>query len=648
MIRRTIIILVMALPLCSIAQKNKNTLDSLERLIKSQTDSTLVGTYNELTWQYRLVDRDKAIDYGNKAIALGRQVNYLKGVAQAYNDLGIIFFDKENYDTAIYLYNQAVVMRQQMKDERGLAQLYLKIGIIYQKQGKFAEALDFQLKGLPLFEKFKDDKGTSYSLNNIGILQQNLGRYDQAISYLERSVVIKEKIGDKIGIAGSYVNIANIYLLKEDFAKAESYYQKAVDLSRQLDDKEYLANALNNLGNLHLRAKTYDKAIPLIRESFQLRSELQDTKGMVSCLNNLGDIYIEKKMYDSAQVLLTDALNRGLKAVNCAPEVNKIYLSLSKLYEKTGDVNKALEMYKNYAVGKDSLFSDDLGKRFAELEVKYETVKKEQIIEQNAHKQQQDEKDKKILLSIIIGIAGVVLLASLLIYSQYKKNKLKKEAQFQQTLRQQQESATKAVIEAEEEERKRIARDLHDGVGQMMSAAKMNLSSFESDLQFANTEQRLAFEKIIGLVDESCKEVRSVSHNMMPNALLKSSLASAVQDFIDKLDKKTLEVHLFTEGLNERLDSNVETVLYRVIQECVNNVIKHSGANTLDISVIKDKDGISASIEDNGKGFNTANKKSFEGIGMKNILTRIEYLKGTVEFDSTPGKGTAVTIHVPL
>jgi two-component system, NarL family, sensor kinase len=645
---RLLITTLVALPLICFAQKNKRTLDSLERLVSVQKDSALVGTYNELTWEYRLVDRDKAIDYGNKAIALGNKLNYVKGVAQAYNDLGIIFYDKENYDTAIYLYNMAVGMRQKMNDERGIAKLYNKIGIVYQRQGKFAEALDFQLKALPLFEKFKDDIGVSYSLNNIGILQQNLGRYDEAIIYQQRSIAIKEKIGDKIGLAGSYVNIANIYLLKEDFARGEDYYKKAVDVSRSLDNKEYLANALNNLGGLHLRAKKYDAAIPYINESYQVRAELKDTKGMVSCMTNLGEIYIEKKMYDTASALLNDALQRGLNAVNCAPEVNKIYQSLSKLYERTGDMPKALEMYKKYATTKDSLFNDDLSKKFAELEVKYETVKKEQIIEQNEHKQAQDAKDKKILQSIIIGIAGVVLLASLLIYSQNRKNKAKKEAQFQQTLRQQQEAATKAVIEAEEEERKRIARDLHDGVGQMMSAAKMNLSSFESNIQFNNTEQRLAFEKIIGLVDESCKEVRSVSHNMMPNALLKSSLASAVQDFIDKLDKKTLQVHLFTEGLNDRLDSNVETVLYRVIQECVNNVIKHSGANTLDITVIKDKDGISATIEDNGKGFDVSNTKNFTGIGMKNILTRVEYLKGTVEFDSIPGKGTAVVIHVPL
>jgi signal transduction histidine kinase len=181
-----------------------------------------------------------------------------------------------------------------------------------------------------------------------------------------------------------------------------------------------------------------------------------------------------------------------------------------------------------------------------------------------------------------------------------------------------------------------------------MSAAKMNLSSLESRLGFNNDEDKLAFEKIVNLVDESCKEVRSVSHNMMPNALLKSGLSSAVKEFIDKIDSRVLKVNLYSEGLNERIDSNVETVLYRIIQECVNNVIKHSGANELDISLIKDADGIAATIEDNGKGFSVVDKTRIKGIGLKNIRTRIEYLKGTVDFDSAPGNGTLVAIHVPL
>jgi signal transduction histidine kinase len=215
-------------------------------------------------------------------------------------------------------------------------------------------------------------------------------------------------------------------------------------------------------------------------------------------------------------------------------------------------------------------------------------------------------------------------------------------------LMKQQELAVKAVLEAEENERQRIAKDLHDGVGQMMSVAKMNLSAFESDISFNGSDQKQSFEKIIQLVDESCKEIRTVSHIMMPNALLKNNLGAAIHDFVDKLDNKTLQVHVDTEGLEERLDSNIETVLYRVIQECVTNVIKHAGATSLDISLIRDKDGISGTIEDNGKGFDISDKEKFEGIGLRNIITRIEYLKGTVDFDSKPGSGTLVAIHVPV
>jgi signal transduction histidine kinase len=225
---------------------------------------------------------------------------------------------------------------------------------------------------------------------------------------------------------------------------------------------------------------------------------------------------------------------------------------------------------------------------------------------------------------------------------------MRQQRKIQTEIIKQQDISTRAILQAEENERKRIAADLHDGVGQLMSAAKMNLSAFEHDLPFKSDEQKSAYEKAIALVDESCREVRSISHQMMPNALLKSGLSSAIKEFIDKIDSSIIKINLHTEGLNERLDSNIETVCYRVIQECVNNVIKHSGANTLEISLIKDEDGISATIEDNGKGFNSKEVEKVEGIGLKNIRSRIQYLKGTVDFDSEPGKGTLVAIHVPV
>ena len=626
--------------LSSSAQTNK-LIDSLEKIERYQSDTNLVKTYNELTWQYRNVDQNKAIAYANKAILLSLRYNYEQGLAQAYNDLGIIFYDKQNFDTAIDLYNKAFEIRQRNNDATGMAKLYNKIGIVYQKQGNFDKALENQLNALKLFEQSKDDIGISYSLNNIGIVNQNMGLYDEAIKYQLKSIAIKEKIKDRYGLAGSYVNVGNIYLLQNNYPKAKEFYLKAEAITREIGDKEYLSNALNNLSRFYIGTKQYDDALSYANESLALRKTLGDVKGMVSCLINHGKIYTGLKQYDSAEIKLKEALFLAKDEESCKPELPSLYESFADLYETTGNFDKALAMHRLYASSKDSIYTTALGNNFAELQTKYETLQKE--------KQIQEQKFALTQKNYWIGGAiGLLVLTTLLGYSFYHRRQLKQEAKMQAEILRQQDMAMRAVLEAEEAERQRIAKDLHDGVGQMMSAAKMNLSAVEAQLNLNTNEQKLAFENIIQLVDDSCKEVRSVSHNMMPNALLKNNLEAAIREFIYKLDQQVLKVHLYAQGLDERLDSNIETILYRIVQECVNNVIKHSEADTLDITIIKEPGEITATIEDNGKGFDTTDKEKFEGIGLKNMRTRVDYLKGTIDFDSSPGNGTVVALHVPL
>jgi signal transduction histidine kinase/tetratricopeptide (TPR) repeat protein len=638
--RRYCSVILLFSTLCSYTQTNK-IIDSLEKIASRQQDTNLIKTYNELTWQYRNVDQNKAISYANKAIDLSIRYKFDKGIAQAYNDLGIIFYDKQNFDTAIVLYNKSFAIRQQKNDVSGMAKLYNKIGVVYQKQGNFDKALENQLNALKLFEQVKDDIGISYSLNNIGIVNQNMGLYDEAIKYQLRSITIKEKINDRYGLAGSYVNVGNIYLLQNNYPKAKEFYLKAEKITREIGDKEYLSNALNNLSRFYIGTKKYKEALPYVDESFALRKSLGDTKGMVSCLINHGKIYTGLQQYDTAEIKLSQALSLAKGEPSCKPELPSLYESFADLYEVTGKMDKALAMHKLFASSKDSIYTSELGNNFAMLQTKYETLQKE--------KQIQEQKFELTQKNYWIGGAiGLLVLTSLLGYSYYHRRQLKQEAKMQAEILHQQEMATRAVLEAEEAERQRIAKDLHDGVGQMMSAAKMNLSAVESGLNLQTAEQKLAFENIIQLVDDSCKEVRSVSHNMMPNALLKNNLAAAVREFIDKLDQRVIKVHLYAQGLEERLDLNIETILYRVIQECVNNVIKHSGADTLDITIIKEPAELTATIEDNGNGFDTSDKEKFEGIGLKNMRTRVEYLKGTIDVDSAPGHGTVVALHIPL
>lgn len=634
--------LLMMLSLClTITAQTNKVIDSIEKAIPNQKDTNLAKSYNELTWQYRTIDQEKAIDYGNKAIELGKKTGFDKAVAQAYNDLGIIYFDKQDFEKALSLYQSAFEIRSKLKDDKGIGALYNKIGIVYQKEAKFDSALIYAQKALEIYEKLNDKIGISYSLNNMGIVNQNVGNLDEALKYQQQSIAIKEEIHDKLGLSGSYVNVGNIYVLKNNFPEAKNYFEKAEAILREINNPEYLANNLNNLAALYQKIGDNKKALPLAQESFDIRAKLGDTKGQVSCLINMGSILTADKNYKAAE----EKYNLGLKLADtlasCLQEKPKLYSGLSELYEATGDYKKSMEMAKLTVKYNDSIYTFDMNKRFTEMETKYQTAKKDQKIQE-----QQFELTKKQYW--IYGSIGFALLLLLLGYSSYRRYKLKQEKKLQQEVIKQQDLATKAVLSAEENERQRIAADLHDGVGQMMSAARMNLSAYENDAPFKDESQKLALERIISLVDDSCKEIRSVSHQMMPNALLKNGLANAVKEFIDKLDNRVIKVSLHAEGLNERINTDTETILYRVIQECVNNVIKHSGANQLDISLIKDADGIAATIEDNGKGFDASDKKKFEGIGLKNITSRINFLKGTVDFDSSPGNGTLVAIHVPI
>lgn len=616
-------------------------IDSIEKIIPAQKDSTLAKSYNELTWQYRSVDQDKAIEYGNKAIELGTRIKFMPAIAQAHNDLGIIYFDQQDFSAALASYQKAFEIRTKLNDQKGIGALYNKIGIIYQKASKFDSALLYAQKALAIYENLNDKIGISYSLNNIGIVNQNVGNLDEALKYQQQSIAIKEEIKDKLGIAGSYVNVGNIYLLKKDAPKAKEYFEKAENIARQIGNPEYLANSLNNLASLYQKTGDYKKALPLAQESFDIRAKLGDTKGQVSCLLNMGSVLTSDKQYILAEQKYQIGLKLADTLASCLGEKAKLYDALSQLYEKTGDFKKSMEMARLTVKLNDSIYTDGMNKRFSEMETKYQTAKKDKQIQE-----QQFEITKKQYW--LYGSIGFAILLLLLGYSFYRRYKLKQEKRLQQEVMKQQDMASKAIITAEENERRRIAAELHDGVGQMMSAAKMNLSAIENEISFKDESQKLSFEKVIGMVDESCKEVRSVSHQMMPNALLKSGLATAVREFIDKIDSRIIKINLYAEGLNERLDADVETVLYRVIQECVNNVIKHSGANNLDISLIKDTDGIAATVEDNGRGFDTRDKQKFEGIGLKNISSRVAFLKGTVDFDSSPGKGTLVAIHVPI
>lgn len=576
--------------------------DSLRQVVNSNRPyEQQINASIKLVESYQLKNFDSAILEAGKGLKLARKNTDSVAVAQLKHHIGVANYFSGRYDVAAKNFQEAIaILEKDKNNKKKLAPVYNELAKLYRKTKDLDAALENYSKASAIYQSLNDTAGIAMILNESGVVYEYKYDYKEAINRYSLSMHMAEKAGDSLSVSYSLSNIAGVYIIEKKYDLAERNLLRCLRIREWLKDSFAIALVYSDLGAAMNAKGDYKKAMDYLSKSNQMAEKLR---------------YPE---------LLSNNYNE-----------------LSLAAQHLGDYQKAFEYYSKRTTLRDSLFTLEKTKEIQRLNSQYETARKEQMI-------QTQQTRIRLQNYLFIGLGILILLGILLALSYYKRYKLKREGQLQAEIIRQQEMKAKAILEAEENERQRIAKDLHDGVGQMMSAAKMNLSAIESELQFADAAQKQSFEKIISLVDESCKEVRTVSHIMMPNALLKTNLSNAINDFVNKLSNKTLQVHVYTEGLDKKLDSNVETVLYRVIQECVHNAIKHAGATRLDISLICDNEGISGTVEDNGKGFDPANTDRFEGIGLKNIITRIEYLKGTVEFDSSPGRGTVISLHVPL
>lgn len=595
-----IIITITLCPAKGLLAQAINT-DSLTKVISGNAgDAEKIKAYKALSKNLITKNFDECIEISFAGIKLASKNNDIASAGELTDNIGVSYYLKGDYDSAATYYYKALELDGKANNQLGRASVLNDIGRLYRKTRNLDRALQNYDEAYEIYRRLNDEDGMATILNESGVVFEYKEDYNEAISRYKRSLAIREKMNDLLGRSYSLNFIGGAFTQMKNYAAAEKYLLESMEIRKQLKDTFTLALSYSDLAAMYALKGDYDKAIEGYKRSDSIAIQM-----------------------GYPQLLIEN------------------YGALADIEEKKGNSILSLDYYKKRTALKDSILNEDKIKQIETLNAKYQAEKKEQQLKV----QQFEIQRKNYLVWSLIAILALLVFSG---FSLYRRRQVQESLRLQQAVLYERDTATKAVMAAEEDERKRIAADLHDGVGQMMSAAKMNLSVFENEIPFKDDQQKQSFEKVIGLIDESCKEIRSVSHQMMPNALLKRGLADAVKEFIDKIDQRIIKVSLHTEGLNERIDNTTETVLYRVIQECVNNVLKHSKATQLDICLIKDKDGIAATIEDNGMGFDSSGRHSFEGIGLKNIISRVNYLKGSIDFDSSPGKGTLVAIHIPV
>lgn len=634
--------------------------DSLIKLLNlnKTPDSTKIKLAGDISWNFLSNDIEKAMFYAKKELELAIKIDNKKEIAQANSDIGNVFNRMASFDSTLHYYNISLKIRQSLNDQIKCAGIYSNIATVYTRQSKFKEALDINFKSLKIYEQIGDSANQANILGNIGLLYYSLEQNKQANDFFRKGLRLAHSSGKPLIEANILIELGGIKFeqgVKNDIMvnrmeldSALLYFNKANEILKEYNAIYNLAVVNNNIGRIYLQLNDYEKATQYYNQGLLYRQQMNDSYGMGLSYLNLGKVSKIKKQYETSIDFYKKAAAIFIE-VNSYIDLKQAYGEMSVVYEETKDYHNAMIYHQLYTQYSDSVYTSENAKQMAEMQTKYDVEKKDLELLKNKAELEAKEKQAFIKNIIIASVIGLIILLSIVGLLFYRKKQVEQQAKLDAEIATQKEIRTKAILEAEEKERRRIAQDLHDGVGQLLSAAKLNLSNLENKLTIENEEQQLAMQNALSLVDDSVKEVRAVSHNMMPNTLIKLGLGSAVREFITKLgNAPTLKVDLEIVGLDTRIDNQVETVLYRVIQEIVNNIIKHAKASHISMQLIRHETELNVMIEDNGIGFDISKLESFDGIGLKGIQTRIEFLNGTVHFDSTPGRGTTVIIDVPL
>ena len=518
------------------------------------------------------------------------------------------------------------------KNKNYKAELLGQKSIISYYLGKYEQSTKEKLSSIKIFEDLKN-----YS--KVGGLYASLGHQLKRINlnqgeyYMLKGIAILEKEKDSNGLSAAYNNYGYIKELGKQYDSAFYYYKKSLEIDRLTLDSIGIPYALNNIAGSYIRLNDFSNALAAIEESTTIRKLHNNYHGMAENYTIFGDLYLHFKQYKLAEEYYQKSLQQS-KEIKYPYLIQYNLEQLAKTYSLLNLHQEAFDYFKNAQIIKDSLLNEKSNRQVAELQTIYETEKKDEEI---AHQKEVIEKEKIINYFLYTLVAFLVIIA----FSFYLWYRAKQQQKLQKALIKEKEKNIESVIYAQEEERQRIAKDLHDGIIQQLTSLKFGLKKI-----FENNEDENS-KKIFSQLEESTSELRNISHQMMPKALNDLGVVAAIEDMLNKsLNPVNINFNFETFGITERLKQNIEITLFRVCQELINNIIKHSKANQASVQLFKSGNNIMLIVEDNGIGMNTS--KISEGIGLMNISSRLDTVSGKVNFEPSPNSGTLATVKIPL
>ncbi len=617
--------------------------DSIENELLHSSDSIRLNLLLNLTMKNWSNQPDKALQYAYRAIRQAKSNHSDLGLAKAFNVCGIVYDFKSQNDSAIAYYNKAVKLAEKVHNIKLQAGILNNIGLIYWNIGFLDSASQSYMKAMKIFEQLLDTQDLGNVHNNIGLIYWELKEYETAKEEFKSALKYRLASGDEHGLGATYTNLGLIY---SDLGYKDSalfYLRGSESIKKKINDRYGLIMVYNNIGTIYNDTKDLQNAKKSFLQSYKLSDSLGSSYYKASTLINISGLWSQSK--DTARQI--ESLEQALVFADSAHSLKLMkkarhYMGL--YYQNHGNINKAYNNLKQEVLIKDSLSQIGVEQQLTQLNNQFKIERYQAQLKYTALQQTNRERIKRLIMLGVIGLLLFSLVIVIVIYSRYR---VKKKAELEKAYRDLDKIRFRSVIETQEKERKRIARELHDGIGQLLSTAKLNMASLEGHIPQSEPEEYRLYETSIKLIDDACTEVRNVSHNMMPIALTQKGLEGALKDLVLQYSNSNkLIINLKFFNLDSHLNEALEICLYRIVQESISNIVKHSSAHKADIQINQIGRSIHLLIRDDGKGFDTSIIKKAEGIGWNNIYSRVSLLNGIINVQSSKNNGTEVNIKI--
>jgi signal transduction histidine kinase len=615
---RNLLFLVLITSTCFNSTASANELDSLKRTIEFMPEDSLkCNAYLRIS--FLLYIGEEAERYAYQGLILAKHLNNTRLIAKSYHRLGWCHgLDEVDKKTA-YL-DSAAVLFTSINDNYGLGNVYDTKGVLLMNYGAMQESMISFQKAFDYFSKIPNAERVAGILNNWAIAEYTLGNTAEALK--KYRMALDFRLNEK---PLSYTKIARLYQGMGESHRIEGNLAQATE--NYLIGYQYRKD-VENIG-------VAESLLSIASMIYEAAENGIDTTSILDMIKAQG--------FQSSDALIREAANTpgvsermGLQYA--IKDVKRQGHLVRGEYQNAYDLLSQLKH-----MDEEAKLSESSLEAMADMMVKFE---KDQLNIKLLEEEVSNEKSKRQVSVLLFSLGGLFLLSIVgLLYYQNRMHTSKLE--LNEAHREQQIISMRSMLEGQEKERSRIARDLHDGLGNLLSTLKVNIGSLQ--INFDDNDSKKIYSSASEMIDEACTEVRKIAHEMMPQALKKLGLRKALEDLVFKMDTThEFDAQFHFHGTEKTFDDHTNVMLFRIVQEALNNIIKYANASEVSVQVTYSDDWFDLSIEDDGIGFDPKAIDPEKGMGLKSIAFRTEFIGGSYDIDSREGAGTLVTINMPL